>query len=64
MVDGQYVVAVGSDDAGVNLKNFIRDRLRDDPRVEEVLDFGVADAEDKIAHPVACIRAVEAVARG
>ena len=63
MDDGQYVVAVGSDDAGVNLKNFIRDQLRDDPRVEEVLDFGVADAEDKTAYPVVCIRAAEAVAR-
>ena len=60
----QYVVAVGSDDAGVNLKNFIRDQLSDDPRVEDVLDFGVADADDKTAYPVICIRAAEAVARG
>lgn len=41
-----YVMAVGSDDAGVNLKNFIRDRLREDPRVKEVRDSGVADASD------------------
>jgi ribose 5-phosphate isomerase B len=64
MDDGQYVVAVGSDDAGVNLKDFIRDQLRDDSRVKEVIDFGVADAEDKTAYPVVCIRAAEAVARG
>src|SRR3954447_18718462 len=64
-MDGkQYVMAVGSDDAGVNLKNFIRDQLRDDPRVGEVVDFGVADADDKTAYPVICIRAAEAVARG
>ena len=64
-MDGrQYVVAVGSDDAGVNLKDFIRDQLQDDPRVEEVLDFGVADADDKTAYPVICIRAAETVARG
>src|SRR5829696_9217721 len=64
MDDGQYVVAVGSDDAGVNLKDFIRNQLRDDPRVKEIIDFGVADAEDKTAYPVICIKAAEAVARG
>jgi len=60
----QYVVAVGSDDAGVNLKDFIRNQLRDDPRVKEVLDFGVADTGDKTEYPVICIKAAEAVARG
>jgi ribose 5-phosphate isomerase B len=64
MDDKRYVVAVGSDDAGVNLKNFIRDQLREDSRVEDILDFGVADADDKTAYPVICIRAAEAVARG
>jgi ribose 5-phosphate isomerase B len=64
-MDGKrYVVAVGSDDAGVNLKNFIRDQLQDDPRVGEVLDFGVADAGDKTEYPIICIKAAEAVARG
>lgn len=64
-MDGKrYVVAVGSDDAGVNLKNFIRDQLQGDPRVREVLDFGVADAGDKTAYPIICIKAAEAVARG
>ncbi|MBA2535082.1 MAG: ribose-5-phosphate isomerase [Rubrobacter sp.] len=64
-MDGkQYVVAVGSDDAGVNLKNFIRDQLQGDQLVDEVIDFGVADADDKTAYPVICIRAAEAVARG
>jgi len=64
MDDRGYVVAVGSDDAGVNLKDFIRNQLQDDPRVDEVIDFGVADADDKTAYPVICIRAAEAVARG
>src|ERR671916_1107965 len=64
-MDGKrYVVVVGSDDAGVNLKNFIRDQLQDDPRVGEVLDFGVADAGDKTEYPIICIKAAEAVARG
>ena len=64
-MDGkQYVMAVGSDDAGVNLKNFIRDQLREDARVKDVLDFGVADEGDKTAYPIVCIKAAEAVARG
>ena len=64
-MDGKrYRMAVGSDDAGVNLKNFIRDQLGDDERVEEVIDFGVADADDKTPYPVVCIKAAEAVARG
>ena len=64
-MDGkQYVMAVGSDDAGVNLKNYIRDMLREDPRVQEVRDFGVADESDKTEYPIICIKAAEAVARG
>jgi ribose 5-phosphate isomerase B len=64
-MDGKrYRMAVGSDDAGVNLKNFIRDQLEGDERVEEVIDFGVADADDKTPYPVVCIKAAEAVARG
>ncbi|CAA9505206.1 MAG: Ribose 5-phosphate isomerase B [uncultured Rubrobacteraceae bacterium] len=64
-MDGKrYVVAVGSDDAGVNLKDFIRDQLQADSRVGEVLDFGVADAGDKTEYPIICIKAAEAVARG
>ncbi|HEX5849337.1 MAG TPA: ribose-5-phosphate isomerase [Rubrobacter sp.] len=64
-MDGKrYRMAVGSDDAGVNLKNFIRDQLGEDERVEEVIDFGVADADDKTPYPVVCIKAAEAVARG
>ena len=64
-MDGkQYVMAVGSDDAGVNLKNYIRDILREDPRVKEVRDFGVADESDKTEYPIICIKAAEAVARG
>lgn len=60
----RYVVAVGSDDAGVNLKNFIRDQLKEDSRVSEVKDFGVADESDKTEYPIVCIKAAEAVARG
>jgi len=62
--DRQYVMAIGSDDAGVNLKNFIGEKLRGNPRVSEVKDFGVEDDSDKSPYPIPCIKAAEAVARG
>lgn len=64
MADEQYVMAVGTDDAGVRLKDFIKEKLQNDPRVKEVLDFGVMDEDDKTAYPIPCIKASEAVARG
>jgi ribose/galactose isomerase len=64
MSDKQYLMAVGSDDAGVHLKDYIKARLHEDPRVREVRDFGVADTDDKTAYPIVCIRVAEAVARG
>jgi ribose 5-phosphate isomerase B len=64
MSEKRYRMAVGSDDAGVHLKDHIRDRLREDPRVTEVVDFGVADTSDKTPYPIPCIKVAEAVARG
>ncbi len=64
MDNKRYVMAVGTDDAGVNLRDFIKDKLQNDPRVKEVLDFGVADADDKTEYPIICIKVAEAVARG
>jgi len=64
MSDKRYRMAVGSDDAGVHLKDYIRDLLREDPRVTEVVDFGVADTSDKTPYPIPCIKVAEAVARG
>lgn len=64
MEEKQYVVAVGSDDAGVNLKEHIKAKLQEDPRVQEVVDFGVADESDKTEYPIICIKAAEAVAHG
>lgn len=64
MDNKRYVMAVGTDDAGVNLRDFIKDKLQNDPRVKEVRDFGVADASDKTAYPIICIKVAEAVARG
>jgi ribose 5-phosphate isomerase B len=64
MGDKQYVMAVGSDDAGLHLKDYIKARLEEDPRVKEVRDCGVADTSDTTPYPIICIKVAEAVARG
>jgi ribose 5-phosphate isomerase B len=64
MADKRYVMAVGSDDAGVHLKDYIKARLEEDPRVKEVRDFGVTDTSDATPYPIICIKVAEAVARG
>ena len=60
---GRMVIAVGADNAGVDLKNRLSEELRRDPRVE-VRDFGVPDAADATAYPHVGIDVAEAVARG
>ncbi len=57
----QYILALGADAAGTTLKNALRDRLRNDPRVT-IRDFG--DAGDEIDYPHIGLAVAEAVARG
>lgn len=64
MTDAKYVMAVGTDDAGVNLKDFIKEKLQENPRVKEVRDFGVMDESDKTEYPIVCIKVAEAIAQG
>ena len=59
----RYVLAVGADNAGAELKNQIATQLAHDPRVE-VRDFGVPDATDDTAYPRVGLAVAEAVARG
>jgi len=59
----RYVLAVGADNAGVEMKNAIKAKLAEDPRVE-VRDFGVPDAADPTAYPHVGLGVAEAVARG
>jgi ribose 5-phosphate isomerase B len=59
----RYVVAVGADNAGVELKNALKQQLEADPRVE-VIDFGVPDASDETAYPHVGLDVAQAVARG
>ncbi|MBB4687835.1 ribose-5-phosphate isomerase [Amycolatopsis jiangsuensis] len=57
-------IVVAADSAGVELKNQLRDLLRDDERVAEVTDLGVPDAGDDRAYPLLGLAAAEAIARG
>src|SRR5215218_887316 len=58
-----YVLAIGADNAGADLKNVIKQKLASDPRVE-VRDFGVPDAQDTTAYPHVGLSVAEAIARG
>ena len=59
----RYVLAVGADNAGADLKNAIVEKLAGDPRVE-VRDFGVPDAADATSYPLVGLGVAEAVSRG
>jgi ribose 5-phosphate isomerase B len=59
----RYVVAIGADNAGADLKNQLKAKLQADPRVE-VRDFGVPDAADTTAYPHVGLAVAEAIARG
>jgi ribose 5-phosphate isomerase B len=63
MAGGRYVLAVGADNAGADLKNLIKDALRGDERVE-IVDFGVANAEDNTAYPHIGLTVAETIAAG
>jgi ribose 5-phosphate isomerase B len=56
-------IAIGSDNAGADLKNLLRDRLADRDDVA-VSDFGVADAQSSTAYPHIGADVAQAVAAG
>ena len=45
MANERYVVAIGADNAGADMKNALKKQLEADPRVD-VVDLGVPDASD------------------
>jgi ribose 5-phosphate isomerase B len=63
MANERYVVAVGADNAGADMKNALKAQLEADPRVD-VIDLGVPDAFDDRAYPHVGIDVAQAVARG
>jgi ribose 5-phosphate isomerase B len=63
MAKERYVVAIGADNAGADMKNALKAQLEADPRVA-VIDLGVPDASDDRAYPHVGIDVAQAVARG
>jgi len=57
-------VVVAADNAGVLLKNEVRDLLRADERVTEVIDLGVESPDDDRAYPIFGLAAAEKIAAG
>ena len=58
-----WTIAVGADDAGFAYKEILKDFLRADPRVDDVVDVGVADS-DATPYPRVAVVAARMVARG
>jgi ribose 5-phosphate isomerase B len=63
MADERYVVAIGADNAGADMKNALKEQLEVDPRVD-VIDLGVPDASDNRPYPHVGFDVAQAVARG
>jgi ribose 5-phosphate isomerase B len=63
MADERYVVAIGADNAGADMKNALKEQLKADPRVD-VIDLGVPDASDNRPYPHVGFDVAQAVARG
>lgn len=60
----RFIIAIGADNAGADLKNALKQQLEADPRVESVVDFGVPDATDSTAYPHVGLNVAQAVAAG
>jgi ribose 5-phosphate isomerase B len=60
----RWKIAVGADEAGLDLKNTLADVLRADERVILVEDHGVHDAADATAYPNVALDVARTVADG
>jgi ribose 5-phosphate isomerase B len=63
MTDGLRIV-IAADNAGIELKNALRDQLEADPRIQSVNDLGVQTADDARPYPDLGIAAANEVAHG
>ena len=59
----KWRIVVGSDDAGLDYKNVLKDDLLRDDRVAEVIDVGV-DADETTPYPHVAVAAARKVAKG
>lgn len=63
MAESPWTIVIGSDDAGIDLKEAIKADLEADPRVRTVIDVGVGP-DEHTAYPSVAIEAAERVADG
>lgn len=59
-----YRIVVACDDAGVSYKDTIKADLAADPRVSEVIDVGVASADDHAPYAHASVAGARLIAEG
>ena len=64
VVDRQWRIVIGSDNAGVNYKNALKALLLSDSRVASVDDVGVDDQDDDTAYPHIAVTAARKIAAG
>lgn len=57
-------LAMGCDEAGVGLRDYLRKKLQNDPRVGEMADFGVPTEQDRTPYPMVGLAVAEDVREG
>lgn len=57
-------IVMAADNAGADYKNAIKDVLQAHPRVVEVTDVGVADAQEETAYPHKAVEGARRIAAG
>ncbi|KAI9729769.1 MAG: D-erythrulose-4-phosphate isomerase 1 [Cirrosporium novae-zelandiae] len=57
-------IIIGSDNAGCNLKDALKEDFRQDPRVANIIDVGVDSSKDSTAYPHVAVDAAQLIAAG
>ena len=57
-------LAMGCDEAGVGLRDYLRGKIQNDPRVGELVDFGVPTEQDRTPYPRVGIAVAENIREG
>jgi ribose 5-phosphate isomerase B len=60
----RWTILVGADEAGFPLKETLLEKLRQDARVESVVDKGVSSSQDSTPYPNVGLDVAEMVAKG
>ena len=57
-------LAMGCDEAGVGLRDYLRKKIENDPRVDELTDFGVPTDQDRTPYPRVGLAVAEDIREG